>query len=100
MLEAGIKPDALVCASDLIAFGAIKCLKQHNIQVPKDMLVTGYDNIPISAFTTPTLTTVQQNTKLAGELLVKKLLKLIKNESVADYLMPAELVTRQSSQKD
>lgn len=100
MLEADIKPDALVCASDLIAFGAIKCLKQHNIQVPKDMLVTGYDNIPISAFTTPTLTTVQQNTKLAGELLVKKLLKLIKNESVADYLMPAELVTRQSSQKD
>lgn len=99
MLDSGLKPDALVCASDLIAFGAIKCLKHHGIDVPKDMLVTGYDNIPISAFTTPTLTTVQQNTKLAGELLVKKLLKLIKNESVADYLMPAELITRQSSKK-
>lgn len=99
MLDSGFQPDALVCASDLIAFGAIKCLKQHGIQIPDDMLVTGYDNIPISAFTTPTLTTVQQNTKLAGELLVKKLLKLIKNESVADYLMPAELITRQSSQK-
>ena len=98
MLDAGIKPDALVCASDLIAFGAIKCLKSHGINVPNDMLVTGYDNIPISAFTTPTLTTVQQNTKQAGELLVRKLLKLINDEVVADYLMPAELIVRQSSQ--
>ncbi|WP_100642299.1 LacI family DNA-binding transcriptional regulator [Alteromonas facilis] len=97
MLEAGIKPDALVCASDLIAVGAIKCLKEHGLQVPKDMLVSGYDNIPISAFTTPTLTTVQQNTKRAGELLVSNLLQLINNQSVADHLMPADLIVRQSS---
>ncbi len=100
MLKAGIKPDALVCASDLIAVGVIKCLKYHGIQVPKDMLVSGYDNIPISAFTTPTLTTVQQDTKRAGELLVNHLVELINNREVADYLMPADLVIRQSTIRD
>ncbi|MBT0586451.1 LacI family DNA-binding transcriptional regulator [Alteromonas oceanisediminis] len=99
LLASGARPNALVCASDLIAVGAIKCLKTHGIGVPRDMLVSGYDNIPISGFTTPTLSTVQQNTKKAGELLVSNLLKLIKGESVADYLMPAELVIRESTQR-
>ena len=99
VLDSGFKPDALVCASDLIAVGAIKCLKKHGLRVPEDILVSGYDNIPISAFTTPTLTTVQQNTKKAGELLVSNLVRLIKEETVADHLMPAELIVRQSSTK-
>ena len=99
VLDSGLKPDALVCASDLIAVGAIKCLKKHGLRVPEDILVSGYDNIPISAFTTPTLTTVQQNTKKAGELLVSNLVRLIKEETVADHLMPAELIVRQSSTK-
>lgn len=99
VLDSGFKPDALVCASDLIAVGAIKCLKHYGLRVPEDILVSGYDNIPISAFTTPTLTTVQQNTKKAGELLVENLVRLIKEETVNDYLMPAELIVRQSSCK-
>ena len=57
----------------------------------------GYDDIPVSAFTTPALTTVKQNTKLAGELLVANLLKLINGEHVSDQLMSAELVVRKSS---
>jgi DNA-binding LacI/PurR family transcriptional regulator len=100
ILDSGKRPDALVCASDLIAVGAMKCLKKNGLDIPGDIMVSGYDNIPISAFTTPTLTTVQQNTKLAGELLVHKLLKLINDESVADYLMPAELITRQSTNSE
>ncbi|MEC7360109.1 MAG: LacI family transcriptional regulator, partial [Pseudomonadota bacterium] len=39
---------------------------------------------------------VQQNTKLAGELLVNTLLKAINNEDVQDYLMPADIIIRQS----
>jgi len=89
-------PDAIVCASDLIAMGVLRALRQTKLRVPNDIAVVGYDNIAVSAFTTPALSTVQQNTKLAGELLVSTLLKAISNEKVEDFLMPAELIIRQS----
>ena len=96
LIEAGELPQAIVCASDLIAMGALRALRQAKIKVPDDVAVVGYDNIAVSAYTTPALTTVQQNTKLAGELLVSALLKAINNEEVDDYLMPAEVIVRQS----
>ncbi|RDV26196.1 LacI family transcriptional regulator [Alteromonas aestuariivivens] len=89
-------PDVIVCASDLIALGVLKALRQTSFRVPEDVAVVGYDNIPVSAFATPALTTVRQNTKRAGELLVTTLIKAINKEPVEDYLMPAELIVRQS----
>lgn len=89
-------PEVIVCASDLIAMGVLRALRENHVRVPDDVAVVGYDNISISAYTTPTLTSVQQNTKLAGELLVNTLLKAINNEQVEDYLMPAEVIVRQS----
>ncbi|MDP2534797.1 LacI family DNA-binding transcriptional regulator [Alteromonas stellipolaris] len=89
-------PDAIVCASDLIAMGVLRALRQTQLSVPDDIAVVGYDNIAVSAFTTPALTTVQQNTKLAGELLVSTLIKAISNETVEDFLMPAEVIIRHS----
>ncbi|MFC3095522.1 LacI family transcriptional regulator [Alteromonas sediminis] len=90
------RPDAIVCASDLIALGVMQKLADAGVNVPDDIVVVGYDNIPVAAYSTPSLTTVKQNTKLAGELLVSTLLDAIANKPVEDYLMPAELVVRQS----
>lgn len=89
-------PDAIVCASDSIAMGVLGALRETKLVVPDDIAVVGYDNIAVSAFTTPPLTTVSQNTKLAGELLVTTLIKAINNEKVNDYLMPAEIIIRES----
>jgi DNA-binding LacI/PurR family transcriptional regulator len=90
------QPEAIVCASDLMAIGAIRAIRAKGLKVPDDIAVVGYDNIPVSAFSTPPLTTVQQNTLLAGKLLVENLLKLINKESVSDILMPPELIVRES----
>ncbi|MBT1450338.1 LacI family DNA-binding transcriptional regulator [Glaciecola sp. XM2] len=88
--------DAIVCASDLMAIGAIRAINDRGLKVPQDIAVVGYDNIPASGFSTPGITTVQQNTMLAGQLLVTNLLKLIHNEEVKDILMQPELVVRRS----
>jgi len=96
LLQNKALPQAIVCASDLIAMGVLRALRQAKVNVPDDVAVVGYDNIAVSAYTTPSLTTVQQNTKLAGELLVNTLLKAINNEDVEDYLMPADIIIRQS----
>jgi DNA-binding LacI/PurR family transcriptional regulator len=90
------QPHAIVCASDLMAIGAIRAIRDKGLRVPRDIAVVGYDNIPVSAFSTPALTTVQQNTSLAGTLLVENLLKLIRKESTSDILIQPELIIRES----
>ncbi|WP_343860147.1 LacI family DNA-binding transcriptional regulator [Aliiglaciecola litoralis] len=88
--------DAILCASDLIAIGAMQACQDSGLTIPNDISVVGYDNIPVSRFTNPALTTVAQNTSLAGELLVSSLLSLINGEDVAPKLMQVEVITRQS----
>jgi len=92
----GLKYDAVFGASDLIAMGAIKALENIGRRVPKDVAVIGFDDIPAASYTNPSLTTVQQNTTIAGELLVENLLKLIEGESIESMLLPAKLVVRAS----
>ena len=89
-------PDAIVCAADIIAVGVLQQLKEVGIRVPEDVAVVGFDNIQLAAFTTPGLTTVQQNTAQAGEKLVENLLLAIDGHPTDDHLLPTNLVVRQS----
>jgi DNA-binding LacI/PurR family transcriptional regulator len=88
--------DAIFGASDLIAIGAMKAIEEAGLEVPKDVAVMGFDDIAMASYTHPPLTTVQQNTQLAGELLVENLLKLVNGETVNSMLLPAQLVVRGS----
>lgn len=89
-------PDAIVCAADIIAVGVLQQLKEAGIRVPEDVAVVGFDNIQLAAFTTPGLTTVQQNTAQAGEKLVENMLLAIDGHPTDDHLLPTNLVVRQS----
>jgi DNA-binding LacI/PurR family transcriptional regulator len=97
LFEESLYPDAIVCASDLIALGVIQAMRQKGLACPADIAVTGFDNIPVSSFTQPALTTVQQDTKTAGITLVEQLLKQINGKASSDTLIPASLVIRDSS---
>lgn len=55
-------PDAIVCANDMIALGAIDVLRKAGLQIPKDVAITGFDNTPFAELLTPTLTSVDQPT--------------------------------------
>ena len=59
--------------------------------------VVGFDNIAIASFVNPPLTTIEQNTTLAGQMLVENLLKLIREEDVQSTLLPPVLIARGSS---
>ncbi|KZN45315.1 LacI family DNA-binding transcriptional regulator [Pseudoalteromonas luteoviolacea] len=97
LLANNIKFDSLFAASDLIAIGAIKALKEAGLRIPEDVNVIGFDNIAASNYITPSLTTVQQNTTLAGQMLVTNLLSLIRGEDITDTLLPPKLILRQST---
>ncbi|WP_017573165.1 LacI family DNA-binding transcriptional regulator [Nocardiopsis halotolerans] len=54
------RPDALVCANDLIAVGAIQQLRRMGVDVPGQVAVTGFDDVAIASLAEPALTTVRQ----------------------------------------
>jgi DNA-binding LacI/PurR family transcriptional regulator len=60
LLAHGRMPDAVVAASDLIAIGLIARLREADVQVPRDLLVTGFDGIELSRLYAPSITTVVQ----------------------------------------
>ena len=97
LMEKGVVFDAIFAASDLIAIGAMKALHERGIRVPEDVAVVGFDDIPMAGFVNPSLSTVQQDTKLAGQILVETLLALINNEPAQSRTIPVKLALRRSS---
>ncbi|WMJ86806.1 LacI family DNA-binding transcriptional regulator [Anaerocolumna sp. MB42-C2] len=75
-------PELFVCANDSLAIQLISCLKDLNITVPKNVLVTGFDNVPASVVVEPHLTTVNSHSSDMGIIAAKKLLDRIQNPSL------------------
>ena len=96
LLARGEAFDAIVGASDLIALGAMRKLQEHGLGVPGDVAVVGFDDIPAAGLANPPLTTIAQNTRLAGEVLVETLLHRIREEPAEARMLPARLVVRRS----
>ena len=96
LMQKNVSFDAVFGASDLIALGALQALVDAQYQVPDQVSVVGFDDIPIAAYAHPPLTTMRQDTQAAGTLLVDKLLKIIAGETVESVLVPTELVIRKS----
>ncbi|MCK7592706.1 LacI family DNA-binding transcriptional regulator [Pseudomarimonas salicorniae] len=94
--ERGQKFDAVFAASDLLAIGAMRALEESGLRVPEDVAVVGFDDIPVAAFASPPLTTVQQDTRAAGEVLVQRLLQLIRGEPSESTMLPARVIVRRS----
>jgi LacI family transcriptional regulator len=71
------RPSALFTANDQTAFGVMEIAEQYGVRVPGDLALMGFDDMPISAFTTPGLTTIRQPHREMGELACELLLSLI-----------------------
>ncbi|MFN3516617.1 MAG: LacI family DNA-binding transcriptional regulator [Novosphingobium sp.] len=97
LLEQGARFDAVFAASDLIAIGALHALGEAGMAVPQDIAVMGFDNIPAASLTNPPLTTLVQDLKTGGELLVETLIAQIEGRAVPDRTIPARLVVRRST---
>lgn len=54
------RPEAIVCADDLIALGVLQACRELGVEVPADLVVIGFDDIPFAALSTPPLTTIAQ----------------------------------------
>ena len=94
-------PTAVFVASDSMAIGALKALRDRGKQVPKDMALVGYDDIPLASLVEPGLTTVRQPIEHMGSMAAELLLNLLDNPTdekapAHRIILPAELVIRAS----
>ncbi|WP_304943856.1 LacI family DNA-binding transcriptional regulator [Vallitalea guaymasensis] len=72
-------PTAIFCANDLVAIGAMKALHKNNIKVPEDISIIGLDDIELSEYVTPGLTTIKVPKVELGKFAVKMLIDKIEN---------------------
>lgn len=90
---------ALVCANDEIALGAVRAVHDRGLRVPEDVSVIGFDDNALSAFTTPSITTVRQDFPGLGRAALDLLLAVAAGEEVETVPAPAPpvLVVREST---
>ncbi|ASW57161.1 LacI family DNA-binding transcriptional regulator [Plantactinospora sp. KBS50] len=90
--------DAVFVASDLMAHGALRTLREAGRRVPDDVAVVGFDDIEMSRFTDPPLTTVRQPIVEIGRRMAQQILRLLAGEQIQTTItLGTELVIRESS---
>lgn len=97
LLATGVPFDAIFAASDLIAIGAMRALGEAGRLVPRAVAIVGFDDLPAASLASPPLTTVMQNPRRAGQVLVETLLQLIEGQDAGNAVLPVQLVVRGSS---
>ncbi len=92
------EPDAIFVASDTMALGAMRALREAGKRIPDDVAIVGYDDMPFAARSDPPLTTVRQPIHRAGFVGAETLMELISEQDAAPrrVILPTELVIRDS----
>jgi LacI family transcriptional regulator len=90
---------ALFAYNDISAIGAVRALQEQGLRVPQDVSVMGFDDIPVAAFNTPTLTTVRQPLARMGQVAAQTLLERIagRDDYPSEIAIEPELVVREST---
>ncbi|WP_242440758.1 LacI family DNA-binding transcriptional regulator [Streptomyces sp. CB02923] len=90
---------AVVCASDMMALGAIRAARQQGLDVPREVSVVGFDDSPLIAFTDPPLTTIRQPVTAMGQAAVRALLEEVGGTPAphSEFVFHPELVVRGST---
>jgi LacI family transcriptional regulator len=100
LMSGPIRPDAVFCANDLTAIGAIDALRELGLAVPADVAVVGFDDVDAATIVSPALTTVRnpayETGYTAGELLLSRILGSYTGEG-RTVVLPCPLVVRESA---
>lgn len=89
LMAGGTRPTAVLGDNDSIALGALSWCHKHNVRVPQDLAVMGFDNIPSSEFASPPLSTVNYDVEAVSRMAVDRLMRLI----TTDEPLPEPRVT-------
>jgi DNA-binding LacI/PurR family transcriptional regulator len=90
-------PSAVLCYNDLSAIGLLAAAARVGARVPDDLSVVGYDNIPLSAYAAPPLTTVEQPKAAMGRAAIEVCLAALAGAPIRERVLTGQLVIRESA---
>jgi len=99
LLDRDDPPDAIFCAADIMALGAMDAARhQLGIHIPEELSIIGYDDIPMSSWSSYNLTTIRQPIEIMVEQIIN-IISTAKQDGMTEkiHLLPAELVVRNSA---
>lgn len=99
-LERTDQVDSFFAVNDTLAMKLFSSLKELGEKIPEDFKIIGFDDSPLAHYSSPTLSSVKQNTDKIAQLTVKNLIDFISSGKIINYqtiLVPVELVVRNSS---
>lgn len=95
------RPTAIFAANDQMALGAIRAIKEQNLKVPDDLSVVGFDDIPVSSYFDPPLTTVEIPKYHIGAVAMEMLMNLISKKNAEKLRwFHTQLLIRNSTMKN
>jgi DNA-binding LacI/PurR family transcriptional regulator len=100
LLQLPQPPTAVFARNDAVAIGAMRAAREMGLRIPDDIAIAGFDNVPMSAYTTPPLTTVNQPTAVLGQSAAEFVLDRIEgrvSEERRDLCLGCDVVVRQST---
>jgi DNA-binding LacI/PurR family transcriptional regulator len=97
LLDQGV--DAVFCANDLMAIGAMRAINSAGLRIPQDIAVVGFDDVPLASLTNPPLTTIRQDINQLGWTAAEELVAILEQDQkkLCRKMIPVELVIRQSA---
>lgn len=95
-LDRGTRPDAVFAFSDTAAMAVISAFRERDHLTPRDYSLVGYNNIPPSAHSNPAITTIEQETGVAGAILVEKLMQRIDGGRPRSVMLPTKIIVRET----
>lgn len=99
IFDSGFKATAIVCVNDFVALGVLRELRERGLRVPHDISVTGFDNIKLSEYSAPPLTTLHIPRDTIGDLVCQSLCVAEPGQTLAGHetIIEAEMVLREST---
>lgn len=94
------RPTAIFAASDFIAYGTLRAIKERNLRVPRDISLVGYGDIPIGSLLSPPLTTISYDVHQLGKSAARMLFKVLESTEIVTserLILKPTLVLRKSA---
>lgn len=97
LISSSDRPTAIVCVNDFMAVGVLRHLREHGVRVPQEISVTGFDNIRLAEFCSPSLTSVHIPRDQIGHIAFERLVSEETKSNSRELLIDPELVVREST---
>jgi LacI family transcriptional regulator len=99
ILLSGFQPSAVICVNDFMALGVLRALREQGFRVPQDVSVTGFDNIKLSEYCSPALTTLHIPREMIGKLVAEALAQDVTKSKVSgrEIVIDPDFVLRDST---